>query len=76
MNQFCDYILQREHSLYKLHNAAVSSKPSALEQLREMESSCTEETTTFIQNFTGDSVLSELDELFKDVVETEVKFYK
>ncbi|XP_073973330.1 secernin-2 [Rhodnius prolixus] len=67
---------EREHSLYKLHNAAVSSKPSALEQLREMESSCTEETTTFIQNFTGDSVLSELDELFKDVVETEVKFYK
>lgn len=67
---------EKEHTLYKLHSAAVSSKPTALEQLREMEATCTEETTTFIQNFSEDSVLSELDELFKDVVETEVKFYK
>ncbi|KAF6198609.1 hypothetical protein GE061_008361 [Apolygus lucorum] len=67
---------EREHNLYKLHKNAVKSKPSVLTQLRAMEDISVTETTNFISNFTPESSLSELDELFKDVVETEVKFYK
>ncbi|KAK9500195.1 hypothetical protein O3M35_001500 [Rhynocoris fuscipes] len=67
---------EKEHNLYKLHKMALTSKPSVVQQLKDMEATCTEESTTFIKNFTDNSVLSELDELFKDCVETEVKFYK
>uniref|UniRef100_A0A0A9WVX8 Secernin-2 n=1 Tax=Lygus hesperus TaxID=30085 RepID=A0A0A9WVX8_LYGHE len=67
---------EREHNLYKLHKIAVKSKPSVLTQLRAMEEISVTETTNFIINFTSESSLGELDELFKDVVETEVKFYK
>lgn len=39
-----------------------------------MEADCVEELDNIIENLGDD--LSELDELFKDCVETEVKFYR
>ena len=66
--------VDRRHQLYKLHSVAVGARPSAVEQLRCMELNCTLEMEQFIEN--SEAQISELDELLKDVVETEVKFYK
>ncbi|XP_014257056.1 secernin-3 [Cimex lectularius] len=67
---------EKAHNLHKLHAVAVESKPNVLEQLREMEANCTEETISFVSGYDTSTDITELDELFKDVVETEVKFYK
>ncbi|BET00496.1 secernin [Nesidiocoris tenuis] len=67
---------EREHNLFKLHRDAVSAKPAVLSQLRDMEDKSVAETTSVISKLSPAASLSEFDELFKDVVETEVKFYK
>lgn len=59
--------------LYKLHNEA-KGKADVQELLRQMEADCVKELGEVIGNVGDD--LSEFDELFKDCVETEVKFYR
>lgn len=57
----------------------IEEKSSAGEVLRNMESNCVDELAMLIErlgeNPSADT-LTELDELFKDCVETEVKFYR
>lgn len=48
-----------------------------LEVLRGMENNCVAEINEFFQkNSEGSAELSELDDLMKDCVETEVKYYR
>ncbi|KAL1116894.1 hypothetical protein AAG570_005363 [Ranatra chinensis] len=67
----------RRHTLYRLHEAVVMSGGGdrVLAQLRGMETACVGEVDRFVDK-TPDHNLPEVDELLKDVVETEVKFYK
>ncbi|CAG9853915.1 unnamed protein product [Phyllotreta striolata] len=64
------------HTLYTLKSSAMqkSNKEEVLELLRNMEIECVKELDTVIERIGDD--LSELDELLKDCVETEVKFYR
>lgn len=62
------------HTLYTLHSAAIEKGNKVLELLKNMEAECVEELETVIENVGED--LSEFDELLKDCVETEVKFYR
>ncbi|RZF38054.1 hypothetical protein LSTR_LSTR006453 [Laodelphax striatellus] len=66
----------REHNLYRLHQAAVIDKIKVLNQLQEMEKSCVQDVEKFLESFQPGQSLSEVDDLLKDVVETEVKFLK
>uniref|UniRef100_A0A1B6CC42 Secernin-2 n=2 Tax=Clastoptera arizonana TaxID=38151 RepID=A0A1B6CC42_9HEMI len=66
----------RTHNLYRLHKAAVINRINVLSQLQTMEQSCVEDVEKFITNFEPGQSLVEFDELLKDIVETEVKFYK
>lgn len=61
--------------LYKLHEATVLKNPAVIEELKKMEETCTLEMLKYCSDPSSLSS-SELDDLFKDVVETEVKFYK
>ncbi|KAG5896878.1 hypothetical protein JTB14_033519 [Gonioctena quinquepunctata] len=65
---------EEPHTLYSLHAAAAKKGNSVQELLRNMESECVEELETVVERVGED--LSELDELLKDCVETEVKFYR
>lgn len=66
------------HILYGLHEKSAGNA-QVEELLRSMESGCVEELSQLLARL-GDEPpadgLSELDELFKDCVETEVKFYR
>lgn len=62
------------HTLYSLHSKAAKEGNEVQNLLRNMEADCVEELDNIIENLGDD--LSELDELFKDCVETEVKFYR
>ncbi|XP_017874040.1 PREDICTED: secernin-3 [Drosophila arizonae] len=57
-----------------LHSLHANRKPAALEHLRSLERSCVDELNNYfsIQDFASE----ELDELLKDCVEAEVKFYR
>ncbi|XP_067006308.2 secernin-2 isoform X2 [Anabrus simplex] len=69
--------VDRAHNLYKLHTAATANEGSSvLALLREMELNCVAEVEAFLADYSADQGLTEVDELLKDVVETEVKFYK
>ncbi|EDW81036.1 uncharacterized protein Dwil_GK11840 [Drosophila willistoni] len=57
--------------LHKLHN---QKKPAALEHLRSLERSCVDELNNYFS--LQDHPSEELDELLKDCVEAEVKFYR
>lgn len=73
----CYYFqVDRAHNLYRLHEAAVLNRINVLSQLQSMEQGCVEDVEKFITNFEPGQSLAEFDELLKDVVETEVKFYK
>ncbi|KAH8406935.1 hypothetical protein KR222_000362 [Zaprionus bogoriensis] len=63
---------EAEHTL--LHSLHANRKPAALEHLRSLERSCVDELNNYfsIQDHASD----ELDELLKDCVEAEVKFYR
>jgi len=65
--------VDRAHTLYKLHAGATDSARSLL---KDMELDCVAEVNKFLDDFTPGQSLSEVDDLLKDVVETEVKFYK
>ncbi|XP_050512396.1 secernin-3 [Diabrotica virgifera virgifera] len=67
---------EEPHTLYLLHHSALekSNKDDVQDLLRSMEAECVEELEQVMERVGDD--LSELDELFKDCVETEVKFYR
>ncbi|XP_069695187.1 secernin-2 [Periplaneta americana] len=65
--------VDRAHNLYKLHAGASESARSLL---KDMELNCVAEVNKFLDDFAPGQSLSEVDDLLKDVVETEVKFYK
>lgn len=75
MNEKWLFVFQKSepHTLYKLH-AEAKNKADVQELLRQMEADCVKELDEVISNAGED--LSEFDELFKDCVETEVKFYR
>ncbi|KAF2880622.1 hypothetical protein ILUMI_25562 [Ignelater luminosus] len=63
------------HTLYSLHAEAIKKEGNQVQNLlRNMEADCVTELEGVIENLGED--LSELDELLKDCVETEVKFYR
>lgn len=67
---------QEPHTLYTLHSSALqkNNKEEVQELLRNMEEECVQELGSVLDRIGDD--LSELDELLKDCVETEVKFYR
>lgn len=69
----------REHNLYKLHakNNESPNKETILKLLREMENQCVVEMNEMLNKLKlGSTSIDEFDELMKDCVETEVKFYR
>ncbi|KAM8706723.1 hypothetical protein ACLKA7_010912 [Drosophila subpalustris] len=57
-----------------LHSLHANRKPAALEHLRSLERSCVDELNNYFS--LQDHASDELDELLKDCVEAEVKFYR
>jgi len=72
--------VDRRHMLYKLHESATSKdtegKDEVLTKLRTLEQICVSEVDAFLEKFEPGQPTTEFDELLKDIVETEVKFYK
>lgn len=68
------------HTLYALHSKALTNENKQVrETLCQMETDCVEELEQMLSRLKenpSDDSLAELDELFKDCVETEVKFYR
>lgn len=71
----------KRHVLYKYHEkarelmASGSPKGEALSQLmRSLEGKCVVEMDEFCQQFSVENI-SDVDELFKDICESEIKFY-
>ncbi|KAL3282937.1 hypothetical protein HHI36_006095 [Cryptolaemus montrouzieri] len=62
------------HTLYSLHADAFKKGTDVKNLLRNMEADCVKELELVIENTKED--LSEFDDLLKDCVETEVKFYR
>ncbi|XP_025837240.1 secernin-3-like isoform X2 [Agrilus planipennis] len=63
------------HTLYTLHERTAEKGDEQVQKLlRNMEENCVKELNDVIENI-GDN-LAEMDELMKDCVETEVKFYR
>lgn len=70
--------VDRSHQLYKFHQTATSktNREEIIAKLRSMEEGCLSEVQAFIDKFEAGQPLTEMDELLKDIVETEIKFYK
>lgn len=68
--------VDRKHNLYRLHEAAVLNRIEIVSQLQKMEEGCVQEMKEVTCKFKSGQNLDEFDELLKDVVETEIKFYK
>ncbi|KAH8278610.1 hypothetical protein KR018_006017 [Drosophila ironensis] len=66
--------VQADADLTLLHKLHGQRKPAALEHLRSLERSCVEELNNYFS--LQDHASEELDELLKDCVEAEVKFYR
>lgn len=73
--------VDRSHTLYKKHQTAypvlTSDNPKGKEivsVLRRLETQCVEDMEKFVDNFTSDKA-KEVEDLFKDLVESEMKFY-
>ncbi|KAH8335494.1 hypothetical protein KR074_003436 [Drosophila pseudoananassae] len=66
--------VQAEAELTLLHKLHSQRKPAALEHLRSLEKSCVDELNNYFS--LQDHASEELDELLKDCVEAEVKFYR
>uniref|UniRef100_T1IYU3 Secernin-2 n=1 Tax=Strigamia maritima TaxID=126957 RepID=T1IYU3_STRMM len=72
--------VDRRHNLYKLHEMAImkdkeSDDNELMDTLRELETRSIEETQKFLSKFTEKNY-QEVRDLFKDVVDAEIKFYK
>lgn len=65
-------IFQEPHTLYSLYFQAAKKGNQVQELLRNMEAECVQELESVIEK----ADQSEFDELLKDCVETEVKFYR
>lgn len=65
--------VDRAHTLYRLHAGASDNARSLL---KNMELDCVAEVNKFLDECTPGESLTEVDDLLKDIVETEVKFYK
>ena len=68
--------VDRSHVLYRRQQAA--SKAGGCETsatLRAIEEQCIEETLAHLKTLTADTI-AEVDDLFKDCVDSELKFYK
>lgn len=69
-------VVDRSHLLYRRQAQAFKTggDQSLTETLRSLETTCVTETEAFLNNFTADR-LPEVDDLFKDCVDSELKFY-
>ena len=74
--------MDRRHNLYKYHERAIEvmtgndRKGSELQSLlQSLERRCVQDVEVFLDNFGPDSV-PEAEDLFKDIIESEIKFYK
>ncbi|XP_037068100.1 secernin-2-like [Pollicipes pollicipes] len=67
--------VERAHRLYRLHGEALRTRPERHEQVRGLEQRCVPELDRFLEQFTAEQA-GELQELFKDCVESELQFYK
>ncbi|XP_071541474.1 secernin-3 isoform X4 [Panulirus ornatus] len=67
--------VNRTHLLYRRQQAATENGGSIVDTLRTLERKCVQETEACLQNFDPER-LSEMDDLFKDCVDSELKFYK
>lgn len=73
--------VDRRHGLFKAHSEMIKPLPGdaanegLVKTLKELESGCLEDLEEFMESFDPDR-MDELNELFKDVVESEVKFYQ
>nr|CAD7602503.1 unnamed protein product [Timema genevievae] len=69
--------VDRSHTLYRLHHAAtLDQNTTVISLLQEMERNCVAEVEKLLADFKESQSLDEVDDLLKDIVETEVKFYK
>lgn len=68
----------REHRLYKLHMDCMTKKDAdkAIEKVRQMETNRIAEIEELIQNQSSEQNTHDLDNLFKDCVETEIELYE
>ncbi|KFM62462.1 Secernin-1, partial [Stegodyphus mimosarum] len=74
-------VVNRCHTLYTKHQKAypllTSDNPKGQEiisVLRRLETQCVQDMESFVENFTSDKA-KEVEDLFKDLVESEMKFY-
>lgn len=75
------FTVDRRHTLYKKHQTAypvlTGDNPKGKEiisVLRRLETQCVDDMEKFVENFTPDKA-KEVEDLFKDLVESEMKFY-
>lgn len=67
--------VNRTHLLYRRQQAATENGGSIVDTLRELERNCVRETEACLESFDPER-LCEMDDLFKDCVDSELKFYK
>lgn len=68
--------VNRTHLLYRRQQAAAATGNGTIwDTLRQLEEKCVQETEACLENFDPER-LSEMDDLFKDCVDSELKFYK
>lgn len=67
--------VDRSHLLYRRQQTSVKNGDTARETLQELEQKCVAETESILDRFDLEK-LSEMDDLFKDCVDSELKFYK
>ncbi|KAG0723844.1 Secernin-1 [Chionoecetes opilio] len=68
--------VNRTHLLYRRQQQAMAKGGSTIwDTLRQVEEKCVQETEVCLENFDPER-LSEMDDLFKDCVDSELKFYK
>lgn len=68
--------VDRSHLLYRRHKAAHKDGGAGIAAtLRDLENQCIDETQVILAALTPEK-MQELDDLFKDCVDSELKFYK
>lgn len=72
----------RRHTLYKYHEKyrqqiedGIISAKQLLEKMHKLEAVCVEHTNAFLVNF-DDTKQNEIQDIFKDIADSEVKFYR
>ncbi|CAL4119367.1 unnamed protein product [Meganyctiphanes norvegica] len=67
--------VDRSHLLYRRQQTSIKNGDNTRVTLQELEKNCVAETESILDNFDPEK-LSEMDDLFKDCVDSELKFYK